>query len=128
MPRQKKLLKELFIMTYKKMSYKGSNRKRTQRVNRSITTRENKGANTQEPKEKRRKNTIVIVKNFNKMSIKNHNYLKNYRQMKHIYTSIGIKFIGTCKCTTNACSKTIEINIDSKCRILVTEKLLKIVL
>jgi hypothetical protein len=22
---------------------------------------------------------------------------------KHIYTSIGIKFIGTCKCTTNAC-------------------------
>jgi hypothetical protein len=27
---------------------------------------------------------------------------------KHIYISIGIKFIGTCKCTTNACSKTIK--------------------
>jgi hypothetical protein len=73
---EKTLLKELFIMTWKKDELQGSNRKRTQRVNRSITTRENKGANTQEPKEKRKKNTIVIVKNFNKMSIKNHNYLK----------------------------------------------------
>jgi hypothetical protein len=35
----------------------------------------NKGANTR-TKKKEKKNTIVIVKNFNKMSIKNHNYLK----------------------------------------------------
>jgi hypothetical protein len=68
------------------MSNKGSNRKRTKRVNRSVITREEKQrCNTQEPK-KEKKNTIVIVKNFNKMSIKNHNYLINYRQMnKHIY-------------------------------------------
>jgi hypothetical protein len=46
---EKPLLKELFIMTYK--IQKGSNR-RTQRVNRSITTRENKGV-IQEPKKRK---------------------------------------------------------------------------
>jgi hypothetical protein len=45
----------------------------------------NKGANTQEPK-KEKKEYHCDGENFNKLSIKNHNYLINYRQMnKHIY-------------------------------------------
>jgi hypothetical protein len=55
MPRQRKpLLKELFIMTWKKDKLQRvAIAKERKRVNRSITTRENKGANTQEPKKKR---------------------------------------------------------------------------
>jgi translation initiation factor 1 (eIF-1/SUI1) len=86
MPRQRKpLLKELFIMTWKrdKLQKVAIAKERNELIGQLL--QEKTKVLIHKNQRKRRKNTIVIVKNFNKMSIKNHNYLKNYRQMNNTY-------------------------------------------
>jgi hypothetical protein len=74
---EKPLLKELFIMTWKKdkLQRVAIAKERNELIG-QLLQEKTKVLIRKNQKEKKKKNTIVIVKNFNKMSIKNHNYLK----------------------------------------------------
>jgi translation initiation factor 1 (eIF-1/SUI1) len=61
-------------MTWKD-NYKGSNHKERNELIGQLLQEKTKVL-IRKNQRREKKNTIVIVKNFNKMSIKNHNYLK----------------------------------------------------
>jgi hypothetical protein len=58
----------------------------------------------------------VIVKNFNKMSIKNHNYLKITDKWINTYILVLALSLSVLANAQQTPVKTIEINIDSKCQ------------
>jgi HD-GYP domain-containing protein (c-di-GMP phosphodiesterase class II) len=89
-------MKELFIMTWKRWIQRVAIAKEHNELIGQLLQRKTK---VLIPKPKRKKNTIVIVKNFNKMALRI-TIIKNYRQMnKHIVLALSLSVLANAQQT-----------------------------